>query len=321
MSHPKSIDIHAHYRHPHQQIPPVPSWASEERRREIARHYEQIASFERIVEESDAAKVDTRVLSLPAASRFLDFDTTPPHLDEITELNDFLADGVRDHPGRLLGFATVDAFTGEDGARETRRAADDLGLSGIVVDSSKGDVFLGAPETVPILEEAAHLGIPVFVHPTGTSLTPVLASHAGILGNSYGRGLANGIALLTLIERGLLDRISNLRVVFTTLGAGALIIAGTWRAHQALSAGDGRWQVYFDTMGFDAANIAFLVNLLGPHRVLLGSDFPHQVDATDDRVRTSLTQAGVAPDDQALIRSGNASDLLARAAVPAPPAV
>jgi aminocarboxymuconate-semialdehyde decarboxylase len=316
MTQPRSIDLHVHYRHPDQVIPPPPAWASEERRRELRRHHEQISSFDRIVEESDAARVDVRVLSLPAASRFTDFDTTPPHLDEIRELNEFLAAGVRQHPGRLLGFATVDAFAGEDGARETRRAVDELGLSGIVLDSAKADVFLGAPETVPTLEEAARLGIPVFVHPTGTSLTPVLAAQAGILGNSFGRGLANGIALLSLIHRGVLDRIPNLRIIFTTLGAGALVIAGTWRAHEALSAADGRWEVYFDTMGFDAANVGFLVNLLGPDRVVLGSDFPHQVDASEERVRATFAKAGLSEDVQARIREGNAAELLQRRLAP-----
>lgn len=312
----RSIDVHAHYRHPDQEIPAPPAWASEERRRETRHHYEQIASFDRIVEESDAAGVDVRVLSLPAASRFTDFDAAPPHLREIAELNDFLADGIREHPGRLLGFATVDAFTAEDGARETRRAVDELGLSGIVVDSGKADVFLGVPESVPTLEEAARLGVPVFVHPAQTSLNPVLAEHAGILGNSFGRGLANGVALLTLIHRGVLDRVPHLRIIFTTLGAGALMIAGTWRAHDALSAGDGRWEVYFDTMGFDAANVGFLVSLLGPDRVLLGSDFPHQVDATKERALTTFGRAGLSDGEQALIRGGNAAALLQRRAVP-----
>jgi predicted TIM-barrel fold metal-dependent hydrolase len=316
MTQPRSIDIHVHYRHPDQETPPPPAWASEERRREMQRHYEQIASFDRIVEESDAARVDVRVLSLPAASRFADFDASPPHLGEIRELNDYLADGIRQHPGRLLGFATVDGFAGEDGARETRRAVDELGLSGIVLDSAKADVFLGAPETVATLQEAAHLGIPVFVHPTGTSLTPVLAEQAGILGNSFGRGLANGIALLSLVHRGVLDRIPNLRIIFTTLGAGALVIAGTWRAHEALSAGNGRWEVYFDTMGFDAANVGFLVNLLGPDRVVLGSDFPHQVDATQERVQATFDKAGLSDDVQGRIRVSNAERLLQRRLAP-----
>ncbi|MFC0531538.1 amidohydrolase family protein [Phytohabitans kaempferiae] len=313
-----AIDIHAHYYEPDQQIAPAPAWWTEERRAEQARNAEVLKSFDRIIEVTDEAKVDTRVLSLPAASRFADFDTTPPHLDEITKLNEYLAGGVRSHPGRLLGLATVDAFAGEDGAAETRRAIDELGLSGIVVDSAKADIFLGAPQTVPTLQEAAHLGVPVFVHPTGTSLTPTLIEQAGQLGSSYGRGLANGVALLSLIHRGLLDSIPNLRIVFTTLGIGSLGIAGTWRARGGLASGDGRWQVYFDTMGFDAHNIAYLVSVLGAGRVLLGSDFPHQVDATAQWVAAALAGAGISPTDQELIRGGNAATLLTRQPAPQP---
>jgi aminocarboxymuconate-semialdehyde decarboxylase len=305
-----SIDVHAHFRVPGQPVPPPPPWASEERKRDHVRHHEQISSLDRIVEESAAVGVDVRVLSLPAASRFPDFDTTPPHLAEIVELNDFLADGVREHPGRLLGFGTVDAFAGEDGAREVRRIVEELGLSGIVVDSGKDDVFLGVPQTLPTLQEAALLGAPVFVHPTGTGLNAALAEHAGYLGNSYGRGLANGVALLGLIHRGVLDDIPDLQIIFTTLGIGALGIAGTWRAHTGLTETDGRWQVYFDTMGFDRQNVEFLVSLLGARRVLLGSDFPHQVDATRTRVETAF--AGLSPATQDLVRGGNAATLLAR---------
>ncbi|MEV0398103.1 amidohydrolase family protein [Polymorphospora rubra] len=313
------IDIHAHFRQPDQPAPPPPAWVSDERRRQQLEHADILASFDRIIEVSDAAGVDTRVLSLPAASRFTDFDTVPPQLQAIRDLNDYLAGGVRDHPGRLLGLATVDAFAGEDGAAEVRRAVDELHLSGIVVDSAKADVFLGAPETVPTLEEAARLDVPVFVHPTGTSLTPALIAQAGQLGSSYGRGLANGVALLSLIHRGLLDRIAGLRIVFTTLGIGSLGIAGTWRARGGLAADDGRWQVHFDTMGFDPQNVAYLVSVLGADRVLLGSDFPHQVDATRDRVANALDKAGLSRADQALIRGGNAAALLTRnpAALPA----
>jgi predicted TIM-barrel fold metal-dependent hydrolase len=114
-----------------------------------------------------------------------------------------------------------------------------------------------------------------------------------------------------------LDRIAGLRIIFTTLGAGALIIAGTWRAHQKLSADNDEWQVYFDTMGFDGDNVGFLVSLLGASRVVLGSDFPHQVDATEARVDAAFSKAGLSAADQALIRRGNAEALLARAAEPA----
>lgn len=306
------IDIHAHYRQPGTPLHPAPSWQPEERRKQYERNAEIVASFDRIVAEADAVGVATRVLSLPASTRFDDFDKGPAPLAQVVELNDYLAGGVRDHPGRLAGFATVDAFTGEEGAAETRRAIDELGLTGIVVDSAKADVLLGDPTTVPTLQEAAGLGVPVFVHPTGTSLTDTFIEQAGQFGSSYVRGLANGSALLSLIHRGLLDSIPGLRVIFTTLGIGSLGILGTWRARGGLAAGDGRWQVYFDTMGFDPQNVAYLVSVLGAERVLVGSDVPHQVDATTERVASALTGAGLSEQDQELVRGVNAAALLVR---------
>lgn len=306
------IDIHAHFRGPGQPVPTPPAWTPESRRREHEQRLAQMVGFDAIVEASDVAGVDVRVLSLPASARFADFDTVAPSRDEIERLNDYLADGVRDHPGRLLGLATVDAFSGDAGAAEVRRAVDELDLSGVVVDSARADVFLGTPETIPALEEAARLGVPVLVHPTTTSLTPVLAGQARQLGNSYGRGLANGMALLTMIDGGVFDRIAGLRTVFTTLGLGALAIAGTWRARDGLAAGDGRWDVSFDTMGFDGPNIAFLVSVLGSRRVVLGSDFPHQVDATTERVAAAFADAGISAADQERIRGANAAELVLR---------
>jgi predicted TIM-barrel fold metal-dependent hydrolase len=309
---PASIDIHAHYRAPGQEAPVSASWVTEERRREAARRYEQMASFDRIVEVSDEAGVGVRVLSLPAASLLRDFDATPPQWTPIASVNEYLAEGVRAHPGRLLGLATIDAYSGEDGAREVRRAVDELGLSGIVIDSGKADTFIGVPETLPTLQEATRLGVPVFVHPTGTSLTPALARHAGELGNSYGRGLANGVALLGLIDRGVLGRIPGLRIVFTSLGIGALGIIGVWQAWDRLRPAGEPAQVYYDTMGFDPANVAYLISVLGASRVLLGSDFPHLADATRQQVAAALDGTGVERHDQRLIRADNAADLLLR---------
>lgn len=306
------VDVHAHYRQPHLPVRPAPSWQSAERRADHERKAEIAGSFARIAEETEGAGITTRVLSLPASSRFESFDTGPSPRAEIVELNDYLAEGVRTHPDRLAGFATVDAFTGEDGAAEARRAVTELGLAGIVVDSAKADALLGDPSTVPTLQEAAALGVAVFVHPTGTSLTDALIAQAGQLGSSYGRGLANGSALLSLVHRGLLDSIPGLRVIFTSLGIGSLGILGVWRERGGLAAGDGRWQVFFDTMGFDPQNVGFLVSVLGPERVVIGSDWPHQVDPTPERVSHALDLAALAGAGQQLVRADNADALLRR---------
>ena len=83
----------------------------------------------------------------------------------IERINDQMAELVAKHPGKLYGLATVDAFSGDDGAREVTRAVKDLKLRGVFLESAKRDLVLGAKETRPTLAAAASLGVPVFVHP------------------------------------------------------------------------------------------------------------------------------------------------------------
>ncbi len=300
------VDIHAHYRHPDQDRAVPASWVSPERAADQIRHAAEMSSIEAIIEVADAASVDVRVLSLPAASRFADYDTVQPAAKDVAATNDYLAEAVRRYPSRIKGLATIDAFAGAAAAEEVRRSVEDLGLHGIVVDSARADVFLGHDSTLPALEAAADLGAPVFVHPAGISLTPALIEQAGQLGSSYGRGLANGTALLALVHRNILNRFTDLTVVFTTLGIGALGIAGTWRRKEWIDSG----RVLFDTMGFDADNVAHLVRTLGVENVILGSDWPHQVDATPERVAVALTDVGLSSAEQELVRSGNALRIL-----------
>ena len=76
-----------------------------------------------------------------------------------------MAELVGKNPGQLYGLATVDAFSGDDGAREVTRAVRDLKLRGVFVESGKRRPLARRPQTRPALAAAAALGVPVFVHP------------------------------------------------------------------------------------------------------------------------------------------------------------
>jgi predicted TIM-barrel fold metal-dependent hydrolase len=96
----------------------------------------------------------------------------------------------------------VDAFAGESAAREAERAIGELGLSGLVIDSSRGGLFLGDKSVRPTLEVAARHRVPIFVHPVAHPNSDVLIAGAGKNGNSLGRGLMNGVAFLSLTRSG-----------------------------------------------------------------------------------------------------------------------
>ena len=158
----KIVDFHNHYMGPSwtltnlASVPPAarPAWEAINR---------NLQSQDALLSSVDDAGIAARVINTPTA--FIeDADGNAPP-GAITRINDHMADLVAKHPGKLYGLATVDAFSGDAGARELTRAVKELGLRGVFVESAKRDLLLGAKETRPTLAAAASLGVPVFVHP------------------------------------------------------------------------------------------------------------------------------------------------------------
>ena len=167
-----------------------------------------------------------------------------------------MAELVAKHPGKLYGLATVDAFSGDAGARELTRAVKELKLRGVFVESAKRDLVLGAKETRPTLAAAASLGVPVFVHPLTDPELHKRFSRTGRMGLRLARGTINNAALISMLEGGTFDEMPKLQVVMTTLAMGGILLAGGF--------GDGsgirsdapaltRRHVYVDTMGIHPA--------------------------------------------------------------------
>jgi aminocarboxymuconate-semialdehyde decarboxylase len=230
----------------------------------------------------------------------------------IAETNDWLATLVADHPGRLAAFATIDAFSGEAGAREAERAILTHGLSGLVIDSARNGLFLADNSVRPTLEVAATHKVPIFVHPVARPNSDVLIAGAGKNGNSLGRGLMNGVAFLSLLEAGILDDFPDLDFIFATLGIGAIVQAARGgKFGRDVRNASHRPNVYFDTMGDDPRIVRALVDFFGAERVLAGTDWPILAALTRDGLASSLTEAGISDAEQRLIAGGNARRLLA----------
>ncbi|WP_086055616.1 amidohydrolase family protein, partial [Protofrankia coriariae] len=258
--------------------------------------------------ESRDAGVDLRALSAPLESLFgPDGDVEPARVNAV---NEYLAERLDPHD-RFLGLATVDAYAGEAGAEQARYAIEELGLHGLVLDSSRYGKFPGSPEAFPALELAARLGVPVFVHPVQSPRAEVLRQAAGWPGNSAGRGLENGVAFLSALHADLPTRLPDLHLVFTALGHGALLYAVDELAEHCRRLGDGSAgaNIYFDTMRFSAPLLAYFGAVLGAERIIIGSDWPIHRDAAQPRIDDTLAAAGFDAREQELIRIGNARRL------------
>jgi aminocarboxymuconate-semialdehyde decarboxylase len=307
----KVIDFHNHYVGPSFPIttlagaPPSLRAYWEGVNRKLADPAALIASIE-------AADIAARVINIPTA--FLqDADGKVPP-DTERRINDHVAELVGRNPGRLYGLATVDAYSGEAGARELTRAVKELGLRGVFIESGKGDLLPDAKEARPTLAAAAALGVPVFVHPVTDPPMHKRFVKYGRLGVRLARSTINSAALFAMLEGGTFDDLPQLRVVVTTLAIGGVLLAGGF--------GDGarirsdapaisRRHVYIDTMGLHPVLIRSAIDLLGVDHVLVGTDWPiAEEKSVQARLQKAFAVCGLSPAEQLAIAGGNTLKLL-----------
>jgi predicted TIM-barrel fold metal-dependent hydrolase len=111
----------------------------------------------------DAMGMDMAVLSVTTpATQILD---APEAVRLARQANEQLAAAVARHPDRLQAFATLPTPDPVAAVDELQRAVLELGLRGAMIHGRTGDKMLDHPDFAPILDEAARLGAPIFIHP------------------------------------------------------------------------------------------------------------------------------------------------------------
>lgn len=307
----KVIDFHNHYVGPSFALTTMNNTPPALRENQ-ARIEARLASPAALMDSLEEAGIAARVINTPTA--FLqDADGEAPK-DTIPRINDHIATLVSKNPGKLFGLATVDVFSGEDGARELTRAVRELGLRGVFIESAKKDLLPNAPQARPTLAAAAALGVPVFVHPVTDPAMHKRFGQTGRQGVRLARATINSLALMALLEGGVFDDLPKLRVVVTTLAIGGVMLAGGFGDGQRIRRDAPeltRRHVYIDTMGLHPALVGSVVELLGADHVLAGTDWPIVVEKdVPARLQKALTIAGLNAEQQQMVAGGNTLKLL-----------
>jgi predicted TIM-barrel fold metal-dependent hydrolase len=307
----KIVDFHNHYMGPSwtltnlANVPPPARPAWEKINANLQSENALIASVE-------SAGLSARVINTPTA--FIEDADGKVPADATQRVNDRMAEVCARHPGKLHGLATVDAYSGDAGARELTRAVKELRLRGVFVESARGDLLLGDKETRPMLKAAADLGVPVFVHPQTDPQLHKRFSRTGRIGLRLARGTINNAALINMLESGAFDEAPKLQLVVTTLALGGLMLAGGF--------GDGarirsdapaltRRHVYVDTMGINPVTVRAAIDLLGADHVLMGTDWPIvEEKSVPERLAKALAHSGLNAAEQQMVAGGNALRLL-----------
>jgi len=205
--------------------------------------------------------------------------------------NDELAELVRAHPDRFLGFAATLPLSDVDASlEELDRAHRDLGASGILMHTNVAGRPLDDPALEPLFARAHELDAMIWLHPTRSPIWPDYLtereSRYGIWW-SLGWPYETAVAMTRLVFSGHLERYPRLKVLTHHAGgmiphfSGRLDTVQTEDQRDAFEhlftkpALDYFRQFYVDTAMFGAPHaVRCAIEFFGPQQVLFGTDMP-----------------------------------------------
>jgi aminocarboxymuconate-semialdehyde decarboxylase len=195
-------------------------------------------------------------------------------------------------PTRFFGFGTV-PLQDPDLATEELASIKDLGLQGIEIGSNIEGVSLGDERLLGFFSEADRLGIAIFVH----ALNPTFLDRLpGAAVPTFGFATDISLAAASITTSGTSEKIPNLRMAFSH-GAGGYPLmltraqyfwGGAWDeqlppdgkpagpTHTSLPRSPTEYarRFYYETLIFDRRALRYLIDMIGPDRLLIGTDFP-----------------------------------------------
>ncbi len=209
------------------------------------------------------------------------------------EANDQLAEAIRAHPERLAGFASLPMTDPVMATLELQRSVKELGMKGAMIFGTQGGKFMDDPSFFPILERAAELGVPLYLHPATPPPEVQRIYYSGFLpavsavfaSAGWGWHQEVGIHVLRLILAGALDRLPSLQIIIGHMGE--MIPFMLDRTNRILTPAAKNLEkslkdyllanVYLTTSGFFSEPVLELaLKTFGADRVMFSVDYPFE---------------------------------------------
>jgi aminocarboxymuconate-semialdehyde decarboxylase len=196
--------------------------------------------------------------------------------------NDAMSEAHRAFPDRFVGCATLPMQDPARARAELDRAAALPGMRGVYMGTNVNGRELSDPAFTPIFARCEALRLPVLLHPIhvvggGPRLSRFYLSN--LLGNPFD----TAVAAAHLVFGGVLDRFPKLEVCLPHAGGAMPYLVGRLTHGQKVrpenrGVAKRPFKTYlrrftYDTIAHDPEPLAYLVDLVGADRVMIGSDF------------------------------------------------
>ena len=275
----------------------------------------------RRIEDMDRLGIDRQALSPPPVM-FCYWADARANAAFARLQNENVAAVAARHPARFVGMATVPLQDTDLAVKELRHCRERLGLRAVEIGSCPAGRDFDDPVLFAFFEACADLDVAVFVHPA----SPLVGQDR--LTKYYfplivGNPLETALAISKLIFGGVLERLPALRLCFAH-GGGAFPFTLArldhgWKVRPEGPAAIPRppreyaRRLYYDTLVYDPRPIRYLLDLFGPERLVVGSDYPFVV-AEKPPGKALAELADLPPLDREAISTRNALRFLGLAA-------
>jgi aminocarboxymuconate-semialdehyde decarboxylase len=231
-------------------------------------------------------------------------------------MNDHLAEVCARWPARFRGLASVPMQNVDLALKELERAADRLGMVGLILLANVNETPLDDPRFEPVWAELDRRRLPVLLHPTVPPGAEAMGMDRFGLVPSLGFMFDTTLAVTRMILAGVFERYPHWPLIVGHTGATLPYLAGRLdicyqNIPEARQGGIPKppseylKRLYYDTVTFDMNALMLAYRTAGARRLLFGSDYPHVIGdmkGCADRVAAMPISEG----NRELIRAGNA---------------
>jgi aminocarboxymuconate-semialdehyde decarboxylase len=272
----------------------------------------QIYSIERRLKDMATQWVDMQVLSVPPFLFFYAADAAQS-LEQCQKINNAFAETVQKYPDRFVALANLPMQDPEMAARELERSVRELGLRGAEICSNINGKNLDDKSFLPLYTKLQQLDVPVFIHPSNVLGADRLRPYH--LQNLIGNPSDTAVAAASLIFGGVLKEFPRLKFYLAHGGGSCPYLRGRWehgwqvrpeaRTNIDRPPSDYLRLLCFDSLVHSVPALNFLVETVGPGRVMMGTDYPFDMGDRDP-VKTVGSLPHLSDDQKEMIFGANA---------------